>query len=75
MPRRLRDLNGAGKAILGLVLASFVTLFAFVNGIPWASKGEVQGLKSDIQRELGQIRDEQKELREDVREILRFIRR
>ena len=72
---RLRDLNGAGKAVIGTVLAALITLFAFINGIPWEAKGTVAVLKSDLQRELGQLRDEQRELREDVREILRFIRR
>lgn len=64
--RGWNSLNGTGQTIVGLVIAALLVLFAFLNGIPWASKSEVAALKTDVLRELT-------ELKTDVREIRRLL--
>lgn len=62
-------LNGKGNAVIvGAVLIALMTIFGFLGAVPWASKGEVATLKLDIQRELSEIKV-------DLREIVRMMRR
>lgn len=62
-------LNGKGNAVIvGAVLIALMTIFGFIGAVPWASKTEVATLKSDIQRELSEIKT-------DLREVVRMMRR
>ena len=57
-----------GVAIVGAVLVALATIFGFIGAVPWASKTEVAAMKSDIQRELSEIKA-------DLREVVRLMRR
>ena len=61
-------LSGAGNAVVGTLVAALITLFAFLNGIPWEAKGAVAQLRGELQRELGDIKL-------DIREIRRIMER
>jgi len=64
--KRRWPLNGNATATLGAVVVALLTLFAFLNGNPFALKSEVAAFKTDLQTQLGEIR-------QDVREIRKFL--
>ena len=62
------SLKANGKvALLGAVLIALVTIFGFLGAVPWEPRGSVATLKSDVQRELTEIKA-------DLREVLRLLR-
>lgn len=73
-------LNGTKKAsLIGFVVIGLLAVFAFLNGIPWATKSDlstvkasVTEVKSDFQREMSGMRDDIRQIR-DI--LLRMERR
>ena len=59
--------NGLRPAFLGAVLLAILTLFAFLNGVPWERRGAVAEVKADLQRELADIRTDLREIRDTLR--------
>ena len=75
-------LTGNGNAaVVGAVLLSMVIIFGFLDKLPWsgkADKAEIEAVrvaitanKSDLQRELTEIKNDVREIREWVRGVPR----
>lgn len=55
-------MNGKLASAIGVVVLAAAALFGFVNGVPWASKGDLDNLKQTVN-----------EIRQDVRDIRQFL--
>lgn len=60
--------NGRAMTVtLCSVLAALMLLLGVLNGIPWASKDEMDALRADIHRELSEIKADVREIRNAIR--------
>lgn len=55
-------MNGKLTAGIGALVLAAAALFGFINGVPWASKGDLDNLKQTVS-----------EIRSDVRDIRSFL--
>jgi len=70
---------------VGMVLASLLVLFLFVNAIPWAAKSEVQEIREDLkiwypriikmEADIEYLKKGQDEIKANVKEIKELVRR
>lgn len=65
--------NGSGKAAIGVVVAALIALFAFLNGIPWATKAEVNTVTHAVSTLREDVQESLREIRQDIREIRRLL--
>lgn len=67
MRKMLEAFNGSkGYAAVGLVGAALVLIFQLIGGVPWAGKEELREFKGDVGEQL-------KEIRQDVRSIREYL--
>lgn len=66
------------SAVGGVVLA-LVTIFGFMNGVPWERRGAAAEVKADYQHEMVELRAtylrDVAEIKADIREIRDRVRR
>lgn len=55
-------MNGKLVSAIGALVLAAAALFGFINGVPWASKGDLDNLKQTVS-----------EIRTDVRDIRSFL--
>ena len=57
----------SAAAVLGTVLLALITLFTLLNGLPWEPKGASANVRTEIIRELDEIKRDVREIRDTLR--------